>query len=404
MDNLLGSAVLRATLIVSGNEQYSLANLVREFSGTPALAKRARHASGRGSYRAMLKDAATGALLAHDDIGLGKEFRKLVDGITFRLPMPENDALLEVFAENPRSGRMEKVFSYRLANPAALPTLSLIPKGLEIRELARPTVSGNELRVNVYAEGYTADRRSAFWPKAEKIAAALLGNNFPLAERMHFFAVFADSPEKLGSARNLGRPIPEKNSFLGLYFPYWENFGRWFNVVYPTRETKYRDGLAMAPYDYAITLTDDSAYWGVGNYRELIAIPAQNASFVYLLIHEIGHYFGLNEEYEGGGRTELEFAPGIEEPWSANITFLPVSSRMNLKWGKFVNSSTPVPTPASFWNDHPPVYGAYAGGYGDSNSQKSHKPGHSCVMEKNKNFCSICRDALTSILRFDAGD
>jgi hypothetical protein len=400
---VLGSPVLRATLSVSAGEVYSLANLVREFSGTPALVKRTRHASRRGSYRAQLKDAATGKPIAFDDIGLGKEFRRLVDGITFRFPMPSADVELELLAENPLTGKMEKVFS-RLIRPGAVPTLEGIPPGLEIREIGRPTSEKSELRVNIYAEGYLAGRRNDFWPMARKAMTALVANNFPLADRMHFYAVFADSAEPLGPAKDLGHPVPEKNSFLSLAFPYWENFGRWYNVVYPTRETRYRDGLASAPYDYAITVADDSAYWGVGNYRELVAVPAKNNAFVYLLLHEIGHYFGLNEEYEGGGPTELEFAPGIEEPWSPNITFRASGTRADLKWGNHVAPAVPLPTPASFWNSHPPSYGAYPGGYGDSDPHRSHKPGHACVMERGKDFCDICAEALTGILRFDAGD
>ena len=89
-------------------------------------------------------------------------------------------------------------------------------------------------------------------------------------------------------AKDLGMPIPEKDSFLGLYFPYWNNFGRWYNVVYPTREARFRKSLATVPYDYALAILDDSAYWGVGNYRELTAVPANSFQFTYLLTHELG--------------------------------------------------------------------------------------------------------------------
>src|SRR4029078_1103016 len=146
--------------------------------------------------------------------------------------------------------------------------------------------------------------------------------------------------------------------------PYWDNFGRWYNVVYPTNENKFRNHLAVAPYDYPLILINNSGYWGVGNYMSLTAIPARNSTyFTYLLLHEFGHFFGLNEEYEGGGPTELEFAPGISEPWSQNITFLRSRELASLKWNRFVKETTPLPTPRDLWRSSNPLYGAYAGGY-----------------------------------------
>jgi hypothetical protein len=391
-----GGAVLRVTL-TQKNEKYALAHAVKEYSGTPALFVRAHAASGRGSYRARLLDGA-GNTLAYDDIGLGREFRRLVDGITFRFPLPSAPVTLSVQAENPDTGAMEPVLSQSL-DPSTLPEAPQAHPGLEIRELKASAGKAPELRVNIYAEGYTADRAAAFWERAPMIVSAVLGE-FPQAERLHFYGVFAPSHQKLGAAHDLGTPVPERDSFLSLYFPYWENFGRWTYVLYPSRETHYRDAISLAPYDYAIALVDDAEYWGVGNYRELTAVPAEHPSLVFLLTHEIGHYFGLNEEYEGGGRTELEFAPGITEPWSPNITF----RASPVKWSSFVDRDTPLPTPDSYWSSEPPVYGAYAGGYGDSDPEHSHKPGHNCVMERYQHFCDVCKAALTKILKFDAGE
>ncbi|WP_370449384.1 M64 family metallopeptidase [Legionella sp. km772] len=223
---------------------------------------------------------------------------------------------------------------------------------------------------------------------------------------MSFYAVFNPSQEQLGKAKNLGFPIPEFNSFLGLYYPYWDNFGRWYHIVYPTRENKFRQALASAPYDYPVVLVNNSDYWGVGNYMSHTAIPANNdAYFTYLLLHEMGHFFGLNEEYEGGGRTELEFAPGISEPWSQNISFLENPSYAALKWNQFVNPNIVLPTPDNVWHSSPPVYGAYYGGYGDSQSSRarSHKPGFNCVMESHEQFCSVCAKGILDVVQFSLG-
>src|SRR5690606_31545988 len=107
--------------------------------------------------------------------------------------------------------------------------------------------------------------RSAFFSDAARVVTALGSNDFPGFAHMEIRAVFKESATPLGSARNLGQPIPERDSFLGLYFPYWRNFGRWYHVVYPTREERYRAAIGLVAHDYPIALVRSSDYWGVGN-------------------------------------------------------------------------------------------------------------------------------------------
>ena len=123
-------------------------------------------------------------------------------------------------------------------------------------------------------------------------------------------------------------------------------------------------------------------------------------------MHEFGHFFGLNEEYEGGGPTELEFAPRMREPWSQNITFLASPALRELKWAGFVAANAPVPTPWSYWQSQsdPPLYGAYRGGYADSEPRgASHIPGDHCMMESGPKFCHICAHAISGKIRHDLG-
>lgn len=380
-------------------EKFSVSDVVRERSGTPAIIARSKRPDALGSYRATLKDAETGETLSHDSIGTGMEYRKLVRAITFRFPVPSRKARLEMLAENPVTGVQEKVLDAEI-DPASARALD--PRDdVEARVLMAASREP-KLVVNVYAEGYLAQDRERFFREAAKVPSALVDKKIPRLDQLEFRAVFAPSTQKLGSAKNLGLPVPERDSFLGLYYPYWNDFGRWYHIVYPTREKRFREGLAQAPYDYPIALVDSDEYWGVGNYRELTAIPSKSFSFAYLLTHEFGHYLGLNEEYESGGATELAFAPEIGEPWSQNITFLTDPS---LKWGRHVADSTPLPTPWSFWSSQSKPVGAYPGGYAETEPLgKSHKPVvRSCVMESYPSFCPVCLEAVEERIRFDLG-
>lgn len=401
-----GVPVLRILVDWLGDsEVYALNSLVIESSGTSALLARSKHKPKWGSYQGIIKDKETGKALYYDSIGTGKEYRKLARAISLRFPVPAKDSIFELYAENPQSGQMDLVFTQDILTTAPVQAEQNF-SDLEVKEIALAKKSP-ALRVNIYAEGYDPDDKNTFWQQAIKVVNSLQSEHFPGVEHMSFYAVYHPSVEQMEEPKELGFPVPEFNSFLGLYYPYWDNFGRWYHIVYPTRESKFRQGLAAAPYDYPIVLVNHSGYWGVGNYMSHTAIPAGNSKyFTYLLLHEFGHFFGLNEEYEGGGRTELEFAPELDEPWSQNLTFLPVSNYIGLKWNAFVNQNTRIPTPDSEWQANPPVYGAYQGGYGDSPSKNgvSYKPGLNCVMKSYKSFCHICTKGILDVIHFDLGN
>ncbi|MEZ4751308.1 MAG: M64 family metallopeptidase [Bdellovibrionota bacterium] len=394
-----GIEVLRVDVSWKEGEVYEVSKVVRELSGTSGLMARATQNDPHGSYQGRLIEPFTQSVMGQDSLGTGMLFRRLTRGFSFRFPLPQSAVEFQLVAENPDSGEMETVLSQRIEPSQLAPATPESPAGLEVRALKQATVQP-QIRVNFYAEGYLASRKDRFWQDAQKAVNALSENNFPGFSQMSFYAVFYPSNKALGSAKDLGLPVEERDSFLGLYFPYWEKFGRWYHVLYPTRVSKYRDGIGLVPYDYPVILVDDSNYWGVGNFRELTAVPTGSWSFTYLLLHEMGHFFGLNEEYESGGPTELSFAPEIEEPWSQNITFL--RDPQGLKWKEFVASSTPIPTPASQWTSG--KYGAYKGGYAQSVPENtSHKPGIGCVMASQGNFCAICKHAIEARVQFDSG-
>lgn len=380
---------------LAAGETYQLTQVMDEMSGTPARRARALKKDPYGSYRGEL---TVNGVTYYDALGTGKEYRKLVPSLTFRFPFPSSAGEFKLWAENPLTGVMELVLTEAVEPTRAVPVRTA---AVETRLLKAATV-GNPLVLAIYAEGYELSRKARFFERAQKVVSDLEKSGFPNVERFHYVAVFAESKEKLGRAIDRGETPVKRDSFLGLYFPHWNQFGRWFHVVYPTDEQQFRNALASVAYDYPLALVDDGEYWGVGNYMTHTAIPAESgSSFAFLLLHEFGHFLGLNEEYEDDGPTELEHAPGIREPWSPNITFHPQAGE--LKWGSHVKPGTQLPTPNS--HGHSKTIGAYRGGYaGSEPAGKSHKPAKECIMRAGGEFCAVCNEALVKQLAKDAGE
>jgi hypothetical protein len=388
---------------VKETDRFELAYAAIEPSGTPALLRRSRQPDPLGSYQAVLIDSDSKQPVAYAAIGTGQEYRKLVRAITFRFPVPSRNVEFRMKGENPQTGVMEELVRFAI-DPNRLPHTENpgpVPEIWVLHAAEEP-----KLNVNIYADGYSEEQRRKFYRDAYMVYSSLQSAQFPGVDHLEFRAVFSPSKLKLGEPKELG-PIPQRDSYLGLYYPYWEKFGRWGDVVYPTSEKKFRERIGQLPYDYPIVLIDSGEWWGIGNLNAFTAIPTNTEASLYLLLHEFGHFFGLNEEYEEGGPTELAFAPGIFEPWSQNNTFLRDPAK--LKWGNLLTPGIPIPTPDSVWSSSLPWasrrYGAYRGGYADTPpSGASHKPGLDCVMDRGPRFCPICQHALDQRIKFDLGN
>lgn len=394
------SKVLRVDVQwIKKTDTYTLQSLQIEASGTELLRTKSKVKRSYGSYKGILIDEAGNE--SYYSIGMGRHFRRLMGGLSFRFPYVSGKLTFKMLAEHPLTGAETIVIDTKIEVSTATETPILNPVDIK---LVKEATASPKIQVAVFSEGYTPERGRSnggesrtsadqFWKDVAKTVVALANSNLPTYANFEIIGVYAPSKVALGEAQDYGSVALQRNSALGLFYPYWFKFGRWYHVVYPTENQKYHNALATVPYDYPIALIDSDRYFGVGNYNEITAVPAHHPSFTYLLIHEFGHFLGLNEEYEGGGPTELEFAPGVFEPWSPNITFHPKSGE--LKWQSLVSPEVALPTPQSSWNIavQGPI-GAYKGGYADSDPKRSYKPGFACVMQSGTHFCPVCQKAI----------
>ena len=385
--------VLRVQVNWSPDAGYAMGPVTHDRSGTEALRRRAQEGDVLGSFLGTVTDDATGEELFSQTIGIGILYRDLARGITFRFPFFDQPATFTLVGPNPQSGAaevlLEAMVDPQSAEAAATAKVST--------SLLLAAVNEPALALNVYAEGYLAGSEDRFVDDARRFVDVLVGNSFPGLDHLQITAVYATSNQPLGDAEDLGLPVQRRDSFLGLYHPYWADFSRWFHVMYPTDESHFRDALAAVPYDYPVVLIDSDEFWGTGNYNTYTAIPAGHDAFEYLTLHEIGHFFGLNEEYSSGD-TELLFAPGAFEPWSQNLTLQSVAGA--IKWNAQIDDDVPIPTDDSAY---PTLgVGAYRGGYaGEDANSLIPVPDGVCTMSDGLAYCPVCSAAIVSKLEAD---
>jgi IgA Peptidase M64 len=102
--------------------------------------------------------------------------------------------------------------------------------------------------------------------------------------------------------------------------------------------------------DLLLVLVNDPEYGGSGG---AIAVASTHPDVVELVLHELGHSFGLLAD-EYGGPPPPACNASIEPP-EPNVTRR--TQRALIKWTDWIDLSTPIPTPTT----HPGIPGLYEG-------------------------------------------
>jgi hypothetical protein len=107
--------------------------------------------------------------------------------------------------------------------------------------------------------------------------------------------------------------------------------------------------LPAGYFDVILVVVNDPEYGGSGG---SIAVASINGAAVDLILHEVGHSFGLlADEYDGGGPS---CNPNVE-PVEPNATR--ETQRALIKWNIWIDASTPIPTTSTI----PALPGLYQG-------------------------------------------
>ena len=133
--------------------------------------------------------------------------------------------------------------------------------------------------------------------------------------------------------------------------------------------------------------------WGKWSSRMMAMSPGLHGATVG---HELGHCFGLADEYVGSGATATYTG---SEPTEPNVTT--TANRTTVKWKDLIAAATPIPTPipapAGWVSDRD--IGLFEGAYRDY-PKGIYRPSDNCRMrEESERFCRVCAGVVADGLR-----
>ncbi len=236
-------------------------------------------------------------------------------------------------------------------------------------------------RINIVylSEGYTNTQLLRYITDASNTLNALLSTS-PYSDYNNYFNASAISVASSDS----GSDHPSRNIFRNTYFnSTYDSYDIARLVTIDNVGSRRADSLLqllMPEYDIVIMIVNDPEYGGSGG---SLSIASVNSASSEIVIHELGHSFaGLGDEYS-------DPYPGyrdIEEPNTTRET-----RRAFIKWGAWILSSTPTPTPQT--SQYGTVVGLFEGAHYYATGW--YRPKLNCKMRAlGVPFCDVCSETI----------
>jgi hypothetical protein len=348
-----------------------------------------RDADGRSIYRTSVDvDRYTRAEFPAADGSLDGRWIER-EQTSFVVRVPDEGETLEV-----KSARSRSVSQFAVRALPESVRASLVPR---IRGDAGDPA--NRMDLVVMGDGYTAAEAGQFDADVQRITSQFFGI-IPYNSYRSFVNVtsyFVPSPQSGAdhpncSADPSAQPDPKQGQTVNTAFDAsYCSFG--LQRLLDVNHSKVFTAAALVPdWDMILVVVNDTMYGGAGG---SISVVSTHDQAVGVAQHEYGHTFaGLADEYS----TAYPGYPSCSDisgntPCEPNVTNQTV--RESIKWSPWIESSTAIPTPASF-----PRIGLFLGARYQSTGM--YRPRNQCLMGVlGQPFCAVC--AQTYVLRLYTG-
>lgn len=197
--------------------------------------------------------------------------------------------------------------------------------------------AANRVDITILGDGYTAAEMQKYRNDVQTLMANFF-NNDPFREYRGFFNVHridvissqsgADHPERF--------PATFVNTALDATYN-CNGTQRLICIDFTKANTIVGNSVAPAQRDIVFVIVNDPTYGGSGG---AIAVTSTHPEVVELILHELGHSFGLLTDEYGGPPPPS--CVNTVEPFAANAT--KSTDRSLIKWSHWIDASTPLPT------------------------------------------------------------
>jgi hypothetical protein len=233
---------------------------------------------------------------------------------------------------------MTKLYQWTLRTLCALALLSLSHGAYAVP--FEKVLSGgdpqNRVDIAIVGDGYTAADMAKYKSDVQAFIQKVFQQE-PYREYKAYFNVWrldvasaesgADHPERT--------PPVARNTYFGATYN-CAGIQRLICVDTGAVMNALSSTLAPSQYDIKLVIVNDPEYGGSGG---SVAVASTNVSAVELILHEVGHSFGLLAD-------EYDYSPptcnNASEPPEANATRQ--TQRASIKWTKWIAAATTVPT------------------------------------------------------------
>lgn len=306
--------------------------------------------SGLGKYQVEMRDLATQAVLYSRGFasiygewettgearrGTWRSFHE-----SQRLPEPRAPAQV-VLRKREASGGFVEIFTCTVDPASRFVQRTPLRRQGEVWAVQEKGDPARKVDLLILGDGYAAAEMSKYRDDVIRHAEALFAAE-PFKSRRDDFNVWAIDLPSQESGITRPRADAWVRTPLGLSFNAFDS--ERYVLTYENREL--REIAAQAPYDAIMIIGNTRKYGGGGIFNLWATTSSDTSVSEYVFVHEFGHSFGgLADEYYTSQIAYEDFNPPGTEPWEPNVTAL--LDPANLKWKRFVDSDTPLPTP---WN------------------------------------------------------